>query len=88
MEDFNKMLEELQTLMGHTDEQSQQRRDEIALWVKEHQTPEIEHQMRTFLERGLKDLKDDIMVMRCQIREEIFPNRLKWQRSERTRKVV
>lgn len=72
MEDFNVMLTELKGLMGKTDQQSEKRRDEIAQWVKEHNTPEIEKQWCKFIEDGLAEIKSDTEVLRRQIEDEDY----------------
>ena len=38
MENINSIFNELKSLMGKTDKASEERRDEISLWLKENST--------------------------------------------------
>ena len=62
MEQARKLIKELKTLMGKTDTFSERRRDEIATWFKDNDTPENNALVDKFINDGvaqiLKELKD------------------------------
>lgn len=53
MTEAEKLIEELGTLMGKTDAQSEQRRDEISFWFRDNNTPENDALMEKFLSEGI-----------------------------------
>lgn len=65
-------LKELKELMKKNDEQSASRREEIALWLKEHKSPEVEQAFHDFMEDGLADIQTEIDDIRHQISDEDY----------------
>lgn len=65
-------IKELKTLMPKDDEQSANRRKEIALWFKENKTPEAEKAFKAFLEDGLTEIESNIDDLRRQISDEDY----------------
>ena len=58
--------------MDKDDSKSKERRDEIALWFKEHKTQETEELMRQFLEDGVTDIAAEVQDIRRQITDEDY----------------
>ena len=67
MEDIEKLLAELKGLMGKEDEKSEARRNEIALWVREHRSPEVEAAWNRFMDKGLSEIGRAVENIRHQI---------------------
>lgn len=67
MEDIGKLLAELKGLMGKEDEKSEVRRNEIALWVREHRNPEVEAEWDRFMDEGLSEIGRAVENIRHQI---------------------
>ena len=67
MEDIGKLLVELKGLMGKEDEKSEARRNEIALWVREHRSPEVEAAWDRFMDEGLSEIGRAVENIRHQI---------------------
>lgn len=67
MEDIGKLLAELKGLMGKEDEKSEARRNEIALWVREHRSPEVEAAWDRFMDEGLSEIGRAVENIRHQI---------------------
>lgn len=67
MEDIGKLLAELKGLMGKEDEKSEARRNEIALWVREHRNPEVEAAWDRFMDEGLSEIGRAVENIRHQI---------------------
>lgn len=67
MEDIGKLLAELKGLMGKEDEKSEVRRNEIALWVREHRNPEVEAAWDRFMDEGLSEIGRAVENIRHQI---------------------
>ena len=67
MEDIGKLLAELKGLMGKEDEKSEARRNEIALWVREHRSPEVEAAWNRFMDEGLSEIGRAVENIRHQI---------------------
>lgn len=67
MEDIEKLLAELKGLMGKEDEKSEARRNEIALWVREHRSPEVEAAWNRFMDEGLSEIGRAVENIRHQI---------------------
>lgn len=67
MEDIGKLLAELKGLMGKEDEKSEARRNEIALWVREHRSPEVEAAWDRFMAEGLSEIGRAVENIRHQI---------------------
>lgn len=67
MEDIGKLLAELKGLMGKEDEKSEARRNEIALWVREHRNPEVEAAWNRFMDEGLSEIGRAVENIRHQI---------------------
>ena len=67
MEDIGKLLAELKGLMGKEDEKSEARRNEIALWVREHRSPEVEAAWNRFMDKGLSEIGRAVENIRHQI---------------------
>lgn len=72
MEEARKKIKELRALMDKDDSKSKERRDEIALWFKEHKTQETEELMRQFLEDGVTDIAAEVQDIRRQITDEDY----------------
>lgn len=70
MKEIEKLLKELKELMGKEDKRSEARRDEIALWVKEHRCPEVEEAWNRFMDDGLAELETATENLRSQIENE------------------
>lgn len=67
MKEIDKMLQELKGLMGREDAASEARRNEIARWVKEHRSPEIEEAWYGFIDEGLAEIEISVDNIRSQI---------------------
>ena len=67
MEDIGTLLAELKGLMGKEDEKSEARRNEIALWVREHRSPEVEAAWNRFMDKGLSEIGRAVENIRHQI---------------------
>ena len=67
MKEAKTLLKELKCLMGKTDNESEARRDEIALWIKEHRTPEIESAFNQFMAEGLGEVETCVDDLRKQL---------------------
>ena len=65
-------MKELKGLMARDDEQSAARREEIALWLKEHRSPEVEAAYQAFMEDGLTEIETEIDDIRHQINDETY----------------
>jgi hypothetical protein len=72
MEDIKTMLQELKSIMGKDDACSAERRSEIALWMEEHRSPELEEEYRQFLEEGLDEISAEVQDIRRQIADEDY----------------
>ena len=72
MKEVEKMLNELKNLMGKEDVQSAARRDEIASWMREHRSPEIEQAWSEFMEDGLTEIATEIDDIRHQLNDEYY----------------
>lgn len=60
MEEADRLIEELSLLMGKTDTPSEQRRDEIALWFRDHSTPENDALLDDFIKRGVGQIAEEL----------------------------
>lgn len=60
-------MAELRGLMGKTDERSEMRRMEIARWVGEHRTPEVEKMWNDFVQDGLDGISVAVADLRAQL---------------------
>ena len=69
MEEIKKLLAELKGLMGKKDERYEARRIEIAQWVKEHRTPEVEAAWNAFMSEGLSELETVVSNIRRQLND-------------------
>ena len=58
--------------MNNDDSCSQKRRDEIALWFKEHRSPENEEIMRSFLQEGITAIAKEVQEIRRQIADDDY----------------
>lgn len=72
MEDVKSILEELKSLMSKNDAKSETRRNEIAEWLKNYRTPEVEEEFRKFMEDGLTDITTEINDIRKQIADDDY----------------
>lgn len=67
MEEAKKLIEELGTLMGKTDAQSEKRRSEISIWFKENSTPENDALLDAFVNEGVGRIADELESIRHQL---------------------
>lgn len=68
MENINSIFNELKSLMGKTDKASEERRDEISLWLKENSTnAEVKEEYNRFMNEGLAEVKSGVDKLREQI---------------------
>lgn len=68
MENINSIFNELKSLMGKTDKASEERRDEISLWLKENSTnEEVKEAYNRFMTEGLAEVKSGVDKLREQI---------------------
>lgn len=68
MENINSIFNELKSLMGKTDKASEERRDEISLWLKENSTnTEVKEAYNRFMTEGLAEVKSGVDKLREQI---------------------
>ncbi len=68
MENINSIFNELKSLMGKTDKTSEERRDEISLWLKENSTnAEVKEAYNRFMTEGLAEVKSGVDKLREQI---------------------
>lgn len=58
--------------MGNNDTQSAAKREEIALWLKNNRTPEVEEEYRKFLDEGLEEIEVELGEIRRQIADEDY----------------
>lgn len=58
--------------MQKDDEQSEARRNEIAQWLKENRTPEVEEAFRSFMDEGLAEIEVEVEDIRRQISDEDY----------------
>lgn len=72
MADVKCILQELKTIMGNNDAQSAAKREEIALWLKNNRTPEVEEEYRKFLDEGLEEIEVELGEIRRQIADEDY----------------
>ena len=66
------LIKELAGLIGKTDARSEARRDEIAAWFKENNTPENVAMMQQFINNGLDEVNAEITDLRRQIKDEDY----------------
>lgn len=68
MENINSIFNELKSLMGKTDKASEERRDEISLWLKENSAnEEVKEAYNRFMTEGLAEVKSRVDKLREQI---------------------
>lgn len=68
MENINSIFNELKSLMGKTDKASEERRDEISLWLKENSAnEEVKGAYNRFMTEGLAEVKSGVDKLREQI---------------------
>lgn len=68
MENINSIFNELKSLMGKTDKASEERRDEISLWLKENSAnEEVKEAYNRFMNEGLAEVKSGVDKLREQI---------------------
>ncbi len=68
MENINSIFNELKSLMGKTDKASEERRDEISLWLKENSAnEEVKEAYNRFMTEGLAEVKSGVDKLREQI---------------------
>ena len=68
MENINSIFNELKSLMGKTDKVSEERRDEISLWLKENSAnEEVKGAYNRFMTEGLAEVKSGVDKLREQI---------------------
>mgnify|MGYP001245756137 FL=1 len=68
MENINSIFNELKSLMGKTDKASEERRDEISLWLKKNSTnAEVKEAYNRFMTEGLAEVKSGVDKLREQI---------------------
>ncbi|MDD7317239.1 MAG: DUF5053 domain-containing protein [Prevotella sp.] len=72
MKEVEVKLKELRMLMQKDDEQSEARRNEIAQWLKENRTPEVEEAFRSFMDEGLAEIEVEVEDIRRQISDEDY----------------
>lgn len=67
MEQAKILIDELGTLMGKTDEQSEQRRREISLWFRDNSNPENDALFENFIHKGVGQVADALESIRLKI---------------------
>lgn len=68
MDNINSIFNELKSLMGKTDKASEERRDEISLWLKENSAnEEVKEAYNRFMNEGLAEVKSGVDKLREQI---------------------
>ncbi len=68
MENINSIFNELKSLMGKTDKASEERRDEISLWLKGNSAnEEVKEAYNRFMTEGLAEVKSGVDKLREQI---------------------
>lgn len=68
MENINSIFNELKSLMGKTDKASEERRDEISLWLKENSAnEEVKEAYNRSMTEGLAEVKSGVDKLREQI---------------------
>lgn len=72
MENAKKLIKELGVLMNKMDAKSTERRDEIAAWFKENNTPENTALLDEFLDNGLSNLQVEVDDIRHMIDDEDY----------------
>lgn len=72
MKEAKRLIEELKGLVGKTDDASVARMDEIALWFRDHHTPENVALMQEFLEDGIAAVGAEVEDIRHQIDDEQY----------------
>ena len=72
MEKAKILIDELGTLMGRTDAQSERRRSEIALWFKDNSTPENDALFEEFINNGVGRIANDLESIRLKIEAEEY----------------
>lgn len=72
MNEIEKKIEELKTLLPKNDETSAKRRAEIADWFKENKTPESDKAMEEFLADSLSEIEAGVDDLRRQISDEDY----------------
>lgn len=72
MENAKKLIKELGVLMNKMDAKSAERRDEIAAWFKENNTPENTALLDEFLDNGLSNLQVEVDDIRHMIDDEDY----------------
>ena len=63
MNKAKELIKELKQLMGLTDPTSEARRDEIAGWFKENNTPENVELFQNFMADGLNEARAEIVSL-------------------------
>ncbi len=66
------LIQELGTLMGKTDANSDKRRDEIALWFMDNSTPENDVLIDEFINKGVGQIADDLESIRLKLEAEEY----------------
>lgn len=70
MEKAKELLAELKPLMSKFDKESETRRDEIAVWFKEHKDePGVEEAFNNFMDAGLTEIESDVNRLREQMED-------------------
>ncbi|MBR1467333.1 MAG: DUF5053 domain-containing protein [Bacteroidaceae bacterium] len=72
MEQAKILIDELGTLMGKTDEQSEQRRREISLWFRDNSNPENDALFENFINKGVGQVADALESIRLKIDAEEY----------------
>ena len=67
MEKAKELIKEMETLMGKTDAFSEQRRQEIALWFKDNNTPENDALFDAFITKGVGQVAEELESIRHQL---------------------
>ena len=68
MDNLNRLLKELKTLVGGTDEANRRRFTEILNELETHKNePEVQEALDAFIMSGIKEIKQDITTLRQQI---------------------
>lgn len=73
MDNLNRLLKELKTLVGGTDEANRRRFTEILNELETHKNePEVQEALDAFIMSGIKEIKQDITTLRQQIEEDDY----------------
>ena len=72
MNKAKELIKELKQLMGLTDPASEARRDEIAEWFKENNTPENVELFQNFMADGLDEARAEVASLRREIKDEDY----------------